>query len=70
MYVNKEELEVLRAMEEKIDEAWNIIGDCIPKSIIVGHDLRGEFRAFENHLQTISKKAAKLRSVYEDNLNK
>ena len=70
MYVNKEELETLTAMEEKIDEAWNIIGDCIPKSIIIGHDLRGEFKSFAYDLQTLSKKAAKLRSAYEENLNK
>ena len=70
MYVNREELETLRAIEEKIDEAWNIIDACIPKSIIVGHDLRGEFKEFAYDLQTLSKKAAKLSSVYEEKLNK
>lgn len=68
--VNKEELKTLKDMEEKINEAWNIISDCVPNSIIVGHNLRGEFKAFAYGLQTLSKKATKLRSAYEENLNK
>lgn len=67
---NKDEYETLKDMEEKIDEAWSIISDCVPNSIIVGHDLSGEFKAFAYDLQTISKRAAKLREVYWEILNK
>lgn len=67
---NKEEMETIQSMEEKIDEAWSIISDCVPNSIIVGHDLRGEFKRFAADLQVLSKRAAKLREAYWEVLNK
>jgi hypothetical protein len=70
LYINKAEHETLEALEDGVDTIWNMASDMKQncKSMIIGHDVKGEISAIEDYLKTASQKILSLKLAYEKEL--
>ncbi|NFT07802.1 hypothetical protein FDF26_12145 [Clostridium botulinum] len=72
LYVEKEECNKLQDVEDNIDIIRNIVYymsvNC--KSMIVGHDIQGEYREIEHYLKIASQKTRKLKLAMEKELER